>query len=204
MMGNNAKINYLERIAKLISSILDPRILIIPIAIAIAFYNSDNPIASIGWVLLLLLFTAFPVVSWITVQTKRRVFADNQVPIASQRNILYIIGICGIVVDLCIMIIFSGPKHLIAMVVAMLFSGLVAAILNRKIKISVHTGAMAGAVVSLIASWGNRFLPLLIFIPLIGWTRITLHRHSISEVIIGGIIGLTITSSAFYVLVHCH
>ena len=199
-MCNNSKSNTYGRIAELLSIILDPRVLIAPIAIAVSFHNSDNLIVSVGWVLLLLLFTVFPIIGLIAIQTKRKIYTDNQVSNASQRNIIYLIGICGIVVDLSIMVIYSGPKPLIAMVVAMLFSGFVAAILNRRIKVSVHTGAVAGAVVSLISSWGSLFLPLLIFVPLVGWTRITLHRHTISEVIIGGIIGLTITASAFYFL----
>lgn len=190
-----------EHIAKFLSIILDPRALISPVAFAVSFRNSDNVVVSVGWVLLLLLFTALPITGLIAFQTKKGVYTDNQVPDASQRNIIYIIGVIGIVIDLSIMIIYSGPKYLIAMVVAMLLSGLAAAIINRRTKISVHTGTIAGAVVSIIASWGALFLPLLLFIPLIGWSRITLHRHTISEVIIGGILGLTITSITFYTLI---
>lgn len=203
-MSNNAKPHVLECIAERISLIFDPRILVVPTVILVAFHNSDNLIVSVGWVLLFLLSTTLPVVGLIIVQTKRGIFLDDQVSNAPQRNILYLFGICGIVVDLFIMIIYSGPKYLIAMVVAMLFSGLIAAIVNRRIKVSVHTGAMAGAVVSLIASWGNYFLPLLFLVPLIGWARITLHRHTFSETIIGGFIGLTITSSVYYIFIRFH
>ena len=199
-MSNNTEANFTEQIAKLISLILDPRVLIAPTAIAVSLKASKSVIISLTWVLLLFLLTAFPIICIIFFKTKKGVFTDNQVSNKIQRNNLYLISFIGIAVTLLIMILNKGPKYLITMLVAMFFSSLFAGILNKIIKVSVHMGAYVGAVVSLIASWGIKVLPLLLFIPLVGWSRIVLRRHTLTEVIIGGTIGLTITSLTFLLL----
>ena len=61
-MRNNAKPNFLKKFAEWLSLIFDPGILIVPIAFVVTFHNSDNLIGSAGWVLLLLLSTALPIV----------------------------------------------------------------------------------------------------------------------------------------------
>jgi hypothetical protein len=199
-MDNNARSSKFKKIASGLSNVLDPRILIGPVAYLIAISNSNSFFMNASWVLLLLALTTLPVAAFIAFQTRKKIFENNQVPNSRQRKIIYIIGICGILLNLLIMIVLSGPKALIALEISMLIAGFVAAIINTKMKVSVHTGAIAGAVISLIASWGKPLLPLIVLIPLMGWARVASHAHTTTEVILGALIGTAIPIAVFYLL----
>ena len=57
-------------------------------------------------------------------------------------------------------------------------------------KISMHSAAAAG-VATLIWSLAGTMLPLLIGVPIIAWSRVRLHRHTVAQTIAGAVLGLT-------------
>lgn len=74
----------------------------------------------------------------------------------------------------------------IAAVVAML---LAAAVFNRWIKLSLHMASLAFAAVSLGALAGPYVLIAAALLPLLGWARIRMARHTLAEVLGGTALG---------------
>jgi membrane-associated phospholipid phosphatase len=192
--------NLSMRIADFISLILDPRVLYIPVVIALGMQGSDAPLRSLGWAVGVILMSALPLALIILIQSRRAVYADRQVPERKDRGILFVIGIGCITLSLLVLICFSGPGNLIKLLAAMLLTGSIGGVINRKIKLSVHTGACAGAVTSIVACFGLKWLPVVLLVPLVGWSRIALHRHTIGEILIGGIVGFGCTTVTFWFL----
>lgn len=58
-------------------------------------------------------------------------------------------------------------------------------LITLKIKASGHVGVVT-LLIGLCALWfGSRFFSMVVFIPLVGWSRYRLRRHAIDEVVIG-------------------
>ena len=66
----------------------------------------------------------------------------------------------------------------------------VAAIANRWIKLSLHMASLAFAAVALSALLGPRALVVLLLLPLLGWSRLRMGRHTPAEVLAGTALGL--------------
>lgn len=66
----------------------------------------------------------------------------------------------------------------------------VAGIANRWIKLSLHMASLAFAGVSLLALWPPAGIVALLLMPLLGWSRLRLARHTPPEVIGGALLGM--------------
>jgi membrane-associated phospholipid phosphatase len=71
---------------------------------------------------------------------------------------------------------------------------LVVALITFWWKVSVHTTAMSGPLVALTYSFGSWVLPFFLLVPLVGVSRVVLHRHTVGQVIVGGLLGLVLTA----------
>ncbi len=71
---------------------------------------------------------------------------------------------------------------------------LVVALITIWWKVSVHTTAMSALLVALTYSFGPWVLPFFLLVSLVGISRVVLNRHTVSQVIIGGLLGLVLTA----------
>jgi membrane-associated phospholipid phosphatase len=188
------------KLVEFLSRSTDPRFLVGPIIFGAALRGTADILEAAFWTFAILVLSVLPVLVLIAFQTKRGAFVDQQVPHRRLRNQVYIVGIACLIFCLLILMVLPAPKSLVALLSAMLASGIIASSLNLRWKVSVHTGAVAGAAVSLVALFGPLALPTLALVPIVGWTRLALHRHTLGEVISGGLVGGGITALVFWLM----
>jgi membrane-associated phospholipid phosphatase len=70
--------------------------------------------------------------------------------------------------------------------------------ITRRWKISIHTTGIAGPLVALTYQFGWMLLPLYILIPIVGLSRVKMHRHTNLQVLAGGILGVAMTIVQLY------
>jgi membrane-associated phospholipid phosphatase len=68
-----------------------------------------------------------------------------------------------------------------------------------KIKASVHVAAISGLLTSLIIIYKGYYILLLLLIFIIGWSRVKIKRHSVPEVVIGGILGSLLSLIMYFI-----
>lgn len=66
----------------------------------------------------------------------------------------------------------------------------VAAVANRRIKLSLHLASLAFAGVALLATWRLAGGVALALLPLLGWARLRMARHTLPEIAGGALLGL--------------
>jgi membrane-associated phospholipid phosphatase len=71
---------------------------------------------------------------------------------------------------------------------------LLVVLITRWWKVSVHTTAAGGPLVPFIFQFGLLAAPFLILVPLVGWSRVVLERHTLAQVLVGACIGLGLTA----------
>lgn len=64
-------------------------------------------------------------------------------------------------------------------------------------QISFHAAAMAGAAGVGLAIFGPAVLPLLALVPLVGWARLCLRRHTLPQVVAGATVAFVAVAVAF-------
>ena len=189
-----------SKATKFISRWIDPRCLVGPVIFVAALHGTKSLVEAASWTLVVLSTAILPLLGFIAFQTRRGIFADDQVPTRHRRNQAYLVGNACLLVCLLILTLLQAPKSLIALLLAMLASGSIASGLNLHWKVSIHTGALAGAAVSLLVFMGPLALPALALIPLVAWTRLVLRRHTLGQVIAGGIVGASATALTYWLM----
>ena len=90
----------------------------------------------------------------------------------------------------------SAPPALLAVTGAQFAQTAVVLIITLRWKISVHGAAVAACVALLIYVFGRQAGPALLALPLVGWSRVHLHRHTPAQTVAGATLGGLVTWGA--------
>lgn len=174
--------------AVLISIIANPIFILILLPYFLVWKSTGNKSLAMDWTIytwcFLFLFVMF--VLW---GVRRKFFQDLDVSKRSQRPVLYFFGFILSIFYMLLVWGVGGPRILIFTIVGIMIGIIVGALVNLKIKVSVHVAAFTALSVGLSLVFGGNFVYLLLVIPVICWARVKSRRHTVSEVVAGGLIG---------------
>jgi membrane-associated phospholipid phosphatase len=115
--------------------------------------------------------------------------------VREQRHIIYVLGAVCTSLYCVAVYTLDSPLELKATLVALFATGLVAMTINLFLsKVSIHTGGIAGLVTVLVILFGRSALPAVLLVPLVGWSRIVLGRHTIPQVVAGALTAVAVTT----------
>lgn len=97
-----------------------------------------------------------------------------------------------------LLLIGAAPQPLVILAGALLIETLILFVITLRWKISVHCAAAAGAATVIWSIVGSP-LPLLVGVPLIAWSRVRLHRHTLAQVVAGSILGVAVFVGTFLI-----
>jgi len=197
MIKENKNLGILK-FARIISYIFDGSVLVLPLFLAICFYGKQNPAIIFPSFLVAIVFIAIIPYIAVLLLYKTRKISDLQIPKRKERLFpLLIINTC-IVIGFFILI-YMQPEKLLLSVYAIYLLGLpVISLITLFWKISFHaTYITLFSIVYLIVfgKWAILTIPL---IPLVGWSRIKLKRHTLAQVLGGIAVIGTISLAVFY------
>jgi membrane-associated phospholipid phosphatase len=186
-----------ERIARLISYILNPFLITAVILILLAFKDAASTAEALKWAAISLVISVLPVLAvviWLVKRKKMDAYYDNT---RKQRYIVYILASVLGAIGCGLMWGLKAPE-LLAVTFTAGFAELVVFMgINFYWKISLHTAFVAGAVTILCLVYGVIALWTLVFLPLVAWARIELKQHSIIQVATGAILAAGIATAIF-------
>ena len=94
-----------------------------------------------------------------------------------------------------------SPTMLVATMAAYASSSLVVQFITRYWKISTHAIGITAPLVALVTMYGLQPLPFAVLIPIVGWSRVYLKAHTLSQVVAGTALG-GVTVVLFFHLFH--
>lgn len=178
----------MKKLAHIISRFANPLLIPIPIPFIIVYSSTQNPLYAAKWQLFTLVFLGF-VAIFILYGMRKGFFSNFDVSKRKQRNALFLFGVTMTLFYLLSIFILQGPVLLILGACMILMAILMFSIVNTHIKASFHVATASALIVSLILVYGSKYYWLLFVVPLIAWSRVILKRHTVREVIAGGILG---------------
>lgn len=172
--------------ADFLSKVFHP-LLVLPVSVLLFLNFSGLGFAdSVYWFFLWILISLVPT----TLTTYFTGEKGLNVPEREKRWKPFLVGVASLALSLIPFWILSAP----AVVLKLGATGLVAVtafgLANHFEKVSVHTGsiAAAAAVFTVVSSSAAAFLALSSV--LVGWSRVELERHSLVQVVQGGVLGV--------------
>lgn len=114
---------------------------------------------------------------------------DRQVVRRRERHRLYAAIVAWVVVGMLAVVALGAPRPLARVVIAMLIGLVLVVVANLITKASFHTAACAGAAVILSMLWWPAGVILGVATPDVAWARWDEGRHSVGQVVLGGVLG---------------
>lgn len=174
--------------ARWISILFHPFVMV-AVMVAAAAAARQSPAAALGSVALVALFTIAPIAVLMWRQVRRGRWQNADASNRAERPMLYAVGGLALVALLAYLLL-RGPQSFMVRGVAVTFGMLaVCALATRWIKVSLHMAFATLAAASLALMRSPVGYVVLLLLPVLMWSRLTLERHSRAEVALGTIIG---------------
>jgi membrane-associated phospholipid phosphatase len=184
------------KVAHIISEVLQP-----PLVVAVMLLVSpagDDGFPGTFWFGAVALFFVcglpFAAVLWLVKLGK---ITDHHVSNRKQRAPVLMMTAVSVFAGLMVLMSLGAPASVLAMVLAIVGGIVVLAAVSLFWKMSGHASAIACSAVIGAQMLGPAGLLLLLVIPVVGWSRVALGAHSLSQVVAGSLFGGIVMAGAW-------
>jgi membrane-associated phospholipid phosphatase len=174
-----------EYLAKWLSRVFHPFVLSV-VALGLSVYLETGKWSQAAlWAAICLTAFLLPFAVFVLIMVCVGSYSDLDVSVREQRHGLYVVAGVGLALLVAIFTLGDAPLIGRAGAYAAVICTVVAAVVNRFSKISVHAMVAAGGAVVLFYLSALAGLGLTVPAALVGWSRVRLKRHTWSQVIAG-------------------
>lgn len=163
--------------------------------------TSRNVYYSAEWMFITILF-AVAVGLFVYYGVKKGFFSDFDVSKREERGALFVFTAVLCLIYFTVVFLLNGPKVLFVALGALLLGLMIADLINKKVKASIHLSVFSSFCVILGILYGGAFWLILLFAPLVAWSRIKLKRHMPLETFLGGLLGIVLVALVYFVVIY--
>lgn len=187
-------------IAQFISILFNPLIFLFVIPYLVILKQTDDMMYALKWQLFTSVFI-FSAVVFFFIGKWRGIFSDHDVSKREERPKFYLMILTVSTLYLTASLIFKGIFFSLSIAAFGICVAIVAfAIANYRIKASGHVAVASAFVVTMhILSKATPVWYTFWIVPLVAWARLTLKRHTVYEIVIGGVFGVAVTLGTFLI-----
>lgn len=190
----------MKRFAQLISVVFQPVFILLVIVYFSVYKHSYDVVSAFKWTLYSAIFVVLGIVVFLWARY-RKIFSDFDVTKRRERYDFYLLLFVFSAIYFTTTLGFKGiffPLTLISF--GILFGIVFFAIVNFSLKLSLHLAVLCAFVTTVFVLYGFRiFLYIFLFIPLVAWSRFFLRKHTLLEIITGGVLGVAVTLITFII-----
>lgn len=187
----------MNKFAKIISYIFDGSFISIPILFVICLIVVENKLEAVGWAFLCLLFGVVIPYLYIGFLYKKKEINNMHIPEKENRMKPLLLSCASYIACFIILYLLDGPVFLKSIFAISVVSTIILTIITYFWKISIHTSWITFIVITFNILLGRWMLLMIPLIPVIGWARVKIKKHTINQVIFGAGIS-TITTFCIY------
>ena len=111
-----------------------------------------------------------------------------------ERRKPFIVGLASNCIGFVLVYWLGAPPLVTWLMFCFVTNTLVVQLITRWWKVSIHATGVGGAVVAWTFHFGVAIAPWFILVPIVGVSRVVLHKHTIGQVIVGSLIGICLTA----------
>lgn len=114
---------------------------------------------------------------------------DRHVSDRRQRAPVTAMALLSLLAGLGLLTVVNAPVSVIVTVLAIVGSVVVLGVISVFWKISGHAGAVALSTAIAVLMLGAPWIPLMLLIPAVCWSRVVLRTHTTAQVVMGAVVG---------------
>ncbi len=185
------------RAAEWVSLAGSPFLLAALLLLIVSWHATHRVWPALGWAALAAAFVTVTPLILLSLAVWAGRVRNLELDVRRERPWPMLIALGITVLGLLVLWALGAPRLLLILLISTLVGGLVALLITLRWKISIHTGGAAGAATVLALLYGAAALPLLLGVALIGWSRVTLGKHTWPQVLAGAALSVAITLLVF-------
>ncbi len=190
----------MRKFAHIISLIFNPPIFFLTMPFLVVYKQTQDPWISLRWTLFSFVFI-FVSLTFLFVGKVKGNYSDLDLSKKEERDKFYNTLLILVFVYLVASFFFRGVMFALSIIsIGLLFGMIVFKVVNKYIKASIHVAIICAFVTTITTLFGAQyFLITFWIIPLVGWARVYLKRHTLKEVLLGSVLGSFITIVTFLI-----
>jgi membrane-associated phospholipid phosphatase len=196
---NAGRIRAKNRAARWITELLQPPV-VVSVQLLISPLTQAGFPGTMAYGALAALFVCVIPVFLLLVLVRLGKVTDHHVSDRKQRAPVLLMALASIVAGLLVLYAAGAPQSVVAMVLAVVAGVVVLAGVSPFWKISGHAAAISSSAVIAVLMLGAQWLPLLLLIPAVGWSRVVLRAHTLAQVAAGSLFGGVVMAGIWWVL----
>ncbi len=181
-----------EALARWVSHVISPHIVGVVLTAAVTLRYGDNPFEVLKWLALLLPLIVLPPLGYLLWLVHNGTLEDIYMPDRKTRMRPLTVMMVWLFVCLGFIRYWAGPPLMEVFVMATIVLVAVLSVVTLFWKISFHGATITAAATATVIVAGSYALPVMLLVPLVGWSRIRLDRHTPRQVIYGSLVGALI------------
>ncbi len=187
-----------EAVARWISHVISPHIVGVVITAVLSLQYSDDPLEVFLWLALLIPFIVIPPLLYLFWLVRHGMIEDIYMPRRETRVRPLIVLLLWLTVCLGLIRYWQAPQIVEAIMWVTLVLVGILSLVTLFWKISFHGASISAAAMATLMIAGSHTWPVVLLVPLVGWSRIRLERHTPRQVIYGSVVGAVIGLVAVY------
>jgi membrane-associated phospholipid phosphatase len=196
---NAGRIRAKNRAARWITELLQPPV-VVSVQLLISPLTQAGFPGTMAYGALAALFVCVIPLFLLLVLVRLGRVTDHHVSDRKQRAPVLLMALASIVAGLLVLYAAGAPQSVVAMVLAVVAGVVVLAGVSPFWKISGHAAAISSSAVIAVLMLGAQWLPLLLLIPAVGWSRVVLRAHTLAQVVAGSLFGGVVMAGIWRVL----
>ncbi|MDI6104757.1 phosphoesterase PA-phosphatase [Actinoplanes sp. NEAU-A12] len=184
-----------DRVARLLTEILSPAVLVATVLFAVAWASADSPVSALVMGVIAAAAASFLPIAYILHGVRRGAWTDRHVGVRDQRTLPMLVCLGSTASGTLALAAAGAPRDLLALIGCMA-AALVVAIpitLFARWKISIHSLVAAGTAVTFTVVFGWALLFTWPLAAAVGWSRVRLGDHTTAQVLAGALVGACAT-----------
>ncbi len=181
--------NHDEAVARWISHLISPHIVGVILTSIISIQFSDKPLEVLLWLALIIPLLVIPPFVYLLWLVRKGKLEDIYMPNRERRVQPLTVLMFWLLLCLGLIRYWAAPPIVEAfvMIAIVLFS--ILSLVTLFWKISFHGATISAAATATVMVAGYYAWPVMLLVPLVGWSRIRLERHTPRQVIYGSLVG---------------
>lgn len=174
-----------HKLARIISTLFVPPSFTIIIFTIFAFSLESEPSKQLITILNALVFGFIAPIALFLILRKKGKLADQDASIKEERTIPFLIAIIFYLIGLWVLIKYDSNIISIAFWFCYISNTIITIFINKFWKISAHSMGVAGPFSAIVFAFGSVGIILLPIVILVGWARVELKCHTLTQVVAG-------------------
>ncbi len=182
-----------EAIARWISHLISPHIVGVVITSVASLLYSDNPLEVFQWLALVIPLIVAPPLIYLFWLVHNGAIEDIYMPNRETRVRPLTVLIVWLLVCLGLIRYWAAPPIVESFVITAIVLVGILSLVTLFWKISFHGATISAAATATVMVAGSYYAwPVMLLVPLVGWSRVRLERHTPRQVIYGSLVGALI------------